>query len=226
KRGISMLTLRSAAVAVPVSSAQAVSESFLRMARLMDKHDHAEQHHAEAERHGGPSGGAVLRVHLQEQQPGDAEDETGSGESVDEDAPNRAGMAAFVQVVEIRDPAAIGALVLELAGCQIDAEPSIAARTWHGDVELVLGPLELAILNTFVEPVVKPHGYGGSELRLAVALEERCQQRRRQRVVDPDDLGLRFDLTGMVQRDARDAEEQHAHQADGGADPMPLMKLL
>src|SRR5690606_17406076 len=36
------------------------------------------------------------------------------------------------------------------------------------------------------------------------------------------DAWLYLDLTGVVQRDTRDGKHQHAHQAESGADPMPL----
>jgi hypothetical protein len=36
---------------------------------------------------------------------------------------------------------------------------------------------------------------------------------------------LCFDLGGVVQGETGDREQQHGHQAQGGADPVPLMQL-
>jgi hypothetical protein len=47
-------------------------------------------------------------MHLQQHQPGQRKDQTGGGEDVQEPAPGQAGVAAFVQIVQVRDPAAVG----------------------------------------------------------------------------------------------------------------------
>ena len=65
--------------------------------------------------------------------------------------------------------------------------------------------------------------------RELVLVGERAQagrERRRQRRLAVDDDGLGFDLARVVQRDAGDAEQQHRHQAQGRADPVPLVQLF
>jgi hypothetical protein len=50
-------------------------------------------------------------------------------------------------------------------------------------------------------------------------------QRRRQRGLLARHLRLGFDLGGVVQGETGKAEQQHGQQADGRADPVPLVQL-
>ena len=59
-------------------------------------------------------------MQLQQQQSGNRENETGEREHVDEPGPCRSGVAPLVQIVEPGDPAAVGALVFDRAGREID----------------------------------------------------------------------------------------------------------
>ena len=54
-------------------------------------------------------------MHLQQQQAGHRKHQRREREHIDEQAPGRAGIAPLVQIVEVREPAAIGQFVRDRA---------------------------------------------------------------------------------------------------------------
>src|SRR3546814_9648342 len=69
------------------------------------------QQNAEADQRPGRAPPPGLQ--LQQEQTAQTEHQTGDREHVDETAPDRAGVAAFVQIIEPGDPTTIGVLVFD-----------------------------------------------------------------------------------------------------------------
>ena len=95
----------------------------------MHEQQEQEQRHQQAQSHHRPGHAALVRMHLQQEQAGDAEDEAGDREHVDEPSPGRTGIATLVQVVEVRDPATVGGFRFDRAVAEVDGDPAIAAGT-------------------------------------------------------------------------------------------------
>src|SRR5690606_26537327 len=101
--------------------------------------------------HVRPGHAALARVQLQQEQAGDGEHHAGDGEDVDEPAPGGPGVASLVQVVEVGDGAARGALELDLAAAPVDAQPGVASGAGQRQVDLPAGPLGLLPADRRVE---------------------------------------------------------------------------
>jgi hypothetical protein len=80
-------------------------------------------------------------MELQQEQAGDGENDARDREHIDEPEPGVAAVPAFVEIVEIGDPAAIGVFRGDGAGRAIDADPGIAPRAGQRDIDFFFGPL-------------------------------------------------------------------------------------
>jgi hypothetical protein len=130
-----------------------------------------------------------------------------------------------VQVVEIGDPAAIGALVLDLAGGAVDAQPGVGAGCRQREIHLFRRPFAGSSAQVDAQLRIQPVLHARRQRRLAFPALAQCREHlRRQRGVLLYDDGLGFDRTRMVQRDAGDREQQHRRQRRSGADPVPLVQ--
>src|SRR3546814_19678461 len=76
--------------------------------RSMQEQNDDKQRQDEAQPHRRPCRRAVFRVKLQQEQAGDGEDHARDCKYVDEPEPGPAGVPALVQIVQPRNPAAIG----------------------------------------------------------------------------------------------------------------------
>jgi hypothetical protein len=172
-------------------------------------------------------------MHLENEQAGDREDQCGAREDVDEPAPRGTGVAAPVEVVEVGEPAAVGALVLDLAVGQAQAQPGVAARAGEREINFVVRPLGLAARGTDVPVLLHPglqfggqgrlslEGLGGWQLLFELRAQDFIDRTAQLRDGRP---GL--DLPRVIEREARDAEQDHANQADRRAHPMPFVQGL
>ncbi len=77
----------------------------------MDKQQRQQRRQQQPQAQHRPGHGLVFGVQVQDAHAGGAEQHAGDGKNVNEPAPGCAGVAAFVQVVEVRNPAPVGALV-------------------------------------------------------------------------------------------------------------------
>ena len=108
----------------------------------MNKDQDKDQRHGEAQAHQRPGDLARPRMQLQQHQSGDAEDHAADGEDVEEQTPGRPGVATLVQVVEVGDRAAAGALVDDCAVAGVEGHPAVAARAGQRDVGFRVRPLD------------------------------------------------------------------------------------
>src|SRR5450830_1500069 len=73
--------------------------------KSVDENDRQQQRHHQSEPHQRPGHRTITGMQLQQEHPRDAEHQARHRKDVDEPAPRRAGIAAFVQIVEIGNPA-------------------------------------------------------------------------------------------------------------------------
>ena len=138
---------RSAALAVRRSvrprGPAAIACAWMSPGRIVESMDEEQgQHHGDHDPQAdhGPGRGAVAGVQFQQHQTGQRKDQTGHGEHVQEPAPGQAGIAALVQVVQVRDPAPVGAFVFDVAAGQVDRQPGVAAGARQRQVDFIGGP--------------------------------------------------------------------------------------
>src|SRR5690606_21138472 len=164
--GICTETVTSAAWAGTASRLPMATVSFRRMDGIpvvgsMDEQQREQHRHQQPQADVRPGHAPLARVQLQQEQTGDGEHHAGQGEDVDEPAPGRTGVAALVQVVEVGDGAARGALVLDLAAGAVDAQPGIAPRTWRREIDPALRPLRWLAADRGVECIRQPRSDRG-----------------------------------------------------------------
>ena len=87
-----------------------------------------------------PGALALRGVKLEQEEAGYRENQARGREHIDEQAPYGARVAPLVQIVEIGDPAAVGDFAGRFAGCAVDRDPRIAARTRRREIGLVGRP--------------------------------------------------------------------------------------
>jgi len=127
-----------------------------------------------------------------------------------------------VQVVEVRDPAAIGGFEEQFAAGQVQAQPGVTTRAWQGDIELAIAPLRITAGKVDVQLGLQPGAQVTRQALTGLIGQQPLLQGRWQHRLPFDDLRAGFDLRCVVQRDSGYREQQHAHQAERRADPVPL----
>ena len=65
-------------------------------------------------------------------------------------------MAPLVQIVEQRDPAAVGDLIARTAIVQIDADPTVHARSLKRQIKLALRPFRAGFADVGTESLLHP----------------------------------------------------------------------
>ena len=108
-------------------------------------------------------------MHLQNQQPGDTEHQAANRKYINEQTPGAAGIAALVQVVQIGNPASVGALVFHGTVLEIHPQPGIATGTRHGDIGLVLAPLHGKALGADPDLLGQPAVNIGGQVHSCIA---------------------------------------------------------
>ena len=172
-------------------------------------------------------------MHLENEQAGDREDQCGAREDVDEPAPRGTGVAALVEVVEVGEPAAVGALVFDFAVGQAQAQPGVATGAGQREIDFVVGPLGFPAGGGDVPVLLHPGlefgrqgGFALEGLGCGQLLFEPGAQRFVDRAVQPGDGRPGLDLAGVVEGESRHAEQDHPDETDGRTDPMPFVQGL
>src|SRR5690606_34935073 len=111
--------------------------SFFMTVSSVDEYEGDDDGDQQAEPQQRPGRGALTGVQPGQAEARDGEDDAGDGEDVDEPEPDRAGVAALVQVVEVGDGAARGALMRRFTRGAVDGQPAVAARLGQGDIDFV-----------------------------------------------------------------------------------------
>ena len=191
----------------------------------MDEKQCQQQRHDQTQADQRPGHASLAGMQMQQEQAGDAEHQRRHGEDVQEPAPGCAAVAAFVQVVEVGNPAAIGAFEFNRATGTINAEPGIRTGTRHGQVDFLFRPFRRSRANGNTELVAQPVCRGRRQGRVAfIALAQALQQFRRQFRGQVDHLRFGLDTRGVVEGDAGGGKQQHADQAHRRTDPVPLVQ--
>jgi len=162
----------------------------------------------------GPSRRAALGVDIEQAQAGEGKDHASDREDIHVPAPRGAGVAAFVQVVEVGDPATAGDFVHDVAGLAVDSHPRVAARAGEVDIDFFGRPLKGASADIDAELLVEPVTERCGErffhvVALLVAVRDCREEFRGNRRSALSDLRLGGDLVGVVERHAGEGEDEH-----------------
>ena len=89
-----------------------------RLARLLQ---HLLKWHYQPEHQHWPGRFALACMNLQQTNAGQAKHQAGNGKKIDKPGPSVAGVAALVQVVQVRDPASLGFFIFQFAAIEFYA---------------------------------------------------------------------------------------------------------
>ena len=147
--------------------------------------------------------------------------------TVDKHLPSVPSIPAFVQVVEVGNPAPVSLLEFRHARSAIDRDPRIATRARQRNINVRVGPLGHIRHRPNRKAIRQPHSHGARQRMLALCLLRRqsASQRRRQRRLLLPDHRSGVNLRCVIQSHTGDGEEKHPAEADTRAHPVPQSDL-
>lgn len=140
------ILLASLAIAEPVAGVVSAAVTKKRIENLQRVNEQNEEKcgNDKAEADNRPCRRPLTGMKLQQEKARQTENHCRDGEEIDESVPDHSGVPAFVQIVEICDPAAVGYFVGDRVATAIDAQPCVATGPGQGDVNFLSRPFGVA----------------------------------------------------------------------------------
>jgi hypothetical protein len=129
--------------------------------------------------------------------------------------------ATLVQVVEVREPAAVGGFGFRHERGSVDRDPGIAARAGRREIQLLVRPLGGRVAEIDVELLLEPGLQRRRQGCLHVGAREQSPLGQPERRFAGRHHGRGAESRGVIERDARHREQDQRGKTNRGADPVP-----